>query len=350
LVERWYACIRERLGREVGVSLDGAVGFRTVETATRDGGDFDTLEITGVHSRLYPGVLRDDVIATVTVRPSFFDAVLAGAEVDFRFTRSSEHVLGIELHKPHRRRFVTLVSELCNQAKPWRLETYHRAKSRVEQYGVPERIERVGFSDEVVSRALEQSRPAVLTGVCDDWPALRWTPEHLVEHHAAVSIGTIPCRSLFAVATSGVPRYASGPVPPELLPEFGELPFLKERLCDRLIFAGQAGGRNALHCDFADGFLVQVFGKKTFKFFPPTAEEGVYPMNSFGRSRHCYASMKRPNAVLHPRFMSLVPLEVTVDRGDVLIIPVGWYHAATADETVFSLTTFLRDEHPVASS
>jgi hypothetical protein len=345
LTERWYEAIAARIRAEDGINIDCSIAFRVLAA---DGVLEEELSV-GVkdrRSKLYPGILRPTAIATLTVRRSFFEVVLDGSEdVDIRTTK---HVVDLRYNTARLTRWVHLFGQLMNRPTPPRLDALARAKERVATHGVVDEAVQHRFgpsSEDFLRECIERSRPVVLKGAIDEWPAMGWTRERLLERHGEIKLGPLTLNELFSEQPSpGKPRYITGLAPPKgLAKQFGELPFLRGRLASRYVFGGQEGGQTGLHCDFDDGILVQVFGKKTLLFYPPTVTDDVYAMKSFCRSQHCWVDAFAPDLGRHPRFGALRPISVSLVPGDVLSVPMGWFHAAIADEPTFSVGTFLLD-------
>jgi hypothetical protein len=338
-LEAWVELLKERLAREEGSTLNCQIGFRVQTSSRAKPTERVTLQLKGTTATLIPG-LRDDAIATVSLKPSFFETVVNDVEpVDFRYCKD---LIRTDFHDRRHSRAVFLLGHICNVPKPFRVEVGVDAERRVEKSGVPDVIPRLRWSDDLINEYAERSHPVVLTGALEGWPALEWTREYLAEQMGSAMIGGFSCEQLFAPKAWALPAYTSGtPVTPAFEPYMGELPFLTGALREPYMFAGQAGGVSQVHRDFVNSFLVQLFGTKKFVFYPPRFSAEVYAMKSFSVSQHCWVQVFDPDLKIHPRFGELRPLEVDVVPGEVLLIPAGWWHAALATDATFSLGTFI---------
>lgn len=96
-----------------------------------------------------------------------------------------------------------------------------------------------------------------------------------------------------------------------------------------------------LHCDFVTSFLGQIWGRKKIYLYAPDQHPYLYTMKSYNVYQPCFVDPASPNYVLYPKFKKARHLEVTVEPGDILIIPAGWFHCVWALDTVFSINRFM---------
>lgn len=110
------------------------------------------------------------------------------------------------------------------------------------------------------------------------------------------------------------------------------------------IWIGGKGCKTPLHFDSSDNFLIQMMGKKHVTLFPPSESENLYPAVG-DLLPHC----SRVNAFLPD--LSAYPLyanaeknkyELDLDVGDMLYIPLGWWHAVESIETSSSVNYWWR--------
>jgi lysine-specific demethylase 8/hypoxia-inducible factor 1-alpha inhibitor (HIF hydroxylase) len=105
---------------------------------------------------------------------------------------------------------------------------------------------------------------------------------------------------------------------------------------DYNLWLGVGGHTTCLHCDAFDGILIQLIGMKRILLFPPQQLPNLY---AFPISSHLWAGSKRrasysqvypeqPDFDSFPRFRAALQQksEVILNPGDVLFIPVGWWH------------------------
>jgi hypothetical protein len=92
---------------------------------------------------------------------------------------------------------------------------------------------------------------------------------------------------------------------------------------------GPTGTVTPLHHDEMNILVAQVFGRKRFTLIPPEQTPFVY--NEIG----VYGEVNcgDPDYLSHPLYRQATPIEVEIGPGDVLFIPVGWWHYVKALET-----------------
>jgi hypothetical protein len=106
------------------------------------------------------------------------------------------------------------------------------------------------------------------------------------------------------------------------------------------LWVGPGGHVECLHYDASDGTLMQLHGEKKLLLFPPSQTYNLYPFPVYAHFRHglklrSWFSQVYPDA---PDFKAFPKLrealqhryEVILRRGELLYIPVGWWHEVTA--------------------
>lgn len=118
------------------------------------------------------------------------------------------------------------------------------------------------------------------------------------------------------------------------------------------LWVGLGGHTTCLHCDPFDGILIQLHGTKRILLFPPEQLPNLYPfsvlthLQSGLNRRASYSQVypERPDFVSFPQFRAALQQkrEVTLNPGDVLFIPVGWWHEviSTGEGVVCSVNRF----------
>jgi Cupin-like domain len=100
------------------------------------------------------------------------------------------------------------------------------------------------------------------------------------------------------------------------------------------LWLGPAGSVTPLHHDLTNNALAQIFGRKLVRLVSPFEIAHVY------NSRHCYSDVD-PTAVdleKHPDFAGVDVQTVKLLPGEILFIPVGWWHHVTALDVSASLS------------
>ncbi len=259
-----------------------------------------------------------------------------------------------------------------------------------------ERIEQLSpavFYREYVQR----NRPVVIRGVAAQWPAMaRWSPTYLGATYA-------DARVLYTAWESDDPandpadyyrtrkrhwtrlgEFVAGMQADKNFSRkyitqfriFNELPQLKAdvrsldpymrppaylpaTLKRRLkkastLWLGPAQTVTPIHFDGADNLLVQVFGRKRLTLIPPEQSACLYyPCLSLGHVNYSPVDVEAPDYARFPRYRGATPLEVIIEPGEILFIPVRWWHHARSLTPSISLNfwwysarSLLRMRHP----
>jgi ribosomal protein L16 Arg81 hydroxylase len=97
---------------------------------------------------------------------------------------------------------------------------------------------------------------------------------------------------------------------------------------------GPKGTITALHHDHMNLLLSQVQGRKIVKLIPPDEIDLVY--NFF--SVYSLVDLTDPDFEQFPKFQEATVSEVLLEAGEVLFIPVGWWHYVVATEPTISIS------------
>jgi cupin-like protein len=216
------------------------------------------------------------------------------------------------------------------------------------------------------------SRPALFRGLVEDWPALEWTPaslgERFGEREVEVQWGRskdplyeprsnhykrrVPFRELSAAIASGPSNdvyltanngRANAWLAKELLEDVvtqGSLGVLDEILDpaqlleSTFVWVGPEGVVTPLHHDMTNNLFVQVHGRKRFYLASAIEVDGLY------NHHHVYssASLREPDLEACPELERVRVFEVDLEPGDVLFLPIGWWHEVVGLSPSISLT------------
>jgi hypothetical protein len=132
-------------------------------------------------------------------------------------------------------------------------------------------------------------------------------------------------------------------------------PTKDEKLVRFNIWMGSKGTFTNAHYDSVHNFFIQVFGKKKFLLFPPNAIEDLYVFpKGHPNARQSRINFNEPEATLlksrFPNFLGnensglLQGYEVTLNPGEMLYVPPGWFHAVWAKSVSISLSLWQSDE------
>jgi len=222
--------------------------------------------------------------------------------------------------------------------------------------------------DEFFERYVVGSRPLVLTDVARDWPAMRrWSPQDLrnrfghlrveiqaersadanyevnkLDHRREVQLSDFVDQVLAGGATNDYYLTAnnemlSRPEFAPLLADVGSLP----AFCDRTQLAsrssfwfGPAGTVTPLHHDTIMLCHTQVVGRKRWRFISPLQTPLLY--NHF--QVYSPVDLDHPDLGRHPLSAQATVLEVIVEPGETVFLPLGWWHQVTSLDVSLSFS------------
>ena len=251
-----------------------------------------------------------------------------------------------------------LESVLANQQRLWQQAT---------DYAIVEKRDSV-LPDEFLARYVRGSRPLVLTGVTRDWPAMElWSPEYLkkrfghlnveiqsertgdsryeenkLDHRQYQLFGDFVDRVLKGGPTNDYYMTANNEVlrRPEFAPLLEDIGSLPE-ICDRAALSrassfwfGPAGTVTPLHHDTLMLFHTQVVGRKRWRFISPLETPKLYNFNGVFSP----IDLDRPDLARYPLFADATVLEVVVEPGETVFLPLGWWHQVTALDVSLSFS------------
>jgi hypothetical protein len=213
---------------------------------------------------------------------------------------------------------------------------------------------------EFLERYYAANKPVILTGILANSVAReRWTPEYLGEVFGDATVQIMACRQsdphyelnseshkreipmaeyvamvrnggnsndYYLVANNGFFER------PDMRQLFSEVPLFPEYLDhsesrQRVFFwFGPAGTVTPLHHDLMNVLVAQIYGRKRFVLIAP--EQTPYVYNEVGV--YSEVDCGDPDYSRHPLYRRARPLNVVLGPGDVLFIPVGWWHYVTA--------------------
>ncbi len=242
--------------------------------------------------------------------------------------------------------------------REWLLEALERQRDLAPGLTTIER--RSGLStEEFLERYYAANRPVILTGEMADWPALaRWTPDYLKTAIGARPIefqgGRVGDRQFelnkdahrqeapFDVFIDQIQRpgagndayltaYNSERNADVLSGLHGDLGFL-DKFLDRqaavphgMMWIGPAGTVTSLHHDLTNNFIAQIVGRKRVRLAPAAEVGKIYNV------RHVFSEipdLEDPDIDLarHPRLAGLRFYDVLLAPGEILFMPLGWWH------------------------
>lgn len=220
--------------------------------------------------------------------------------------------------------------------------------------------------EEFINRYVSKSLPVVLTDAAKDWKAMgKFTPEFFKKNYPDITktIKDVTYRMdefidqmLAATPDNQAPypyNFDIRKVFPELIadlrPEviYGNtdrinhplMPgkFLKGTTVYEIFLGGNGSGFPYLHVDalFLHTQITQVYGSKTFIMYPPDQTPYMYPYPD--NPKFSQINFSNPDYEQFPLFREATPIEVTVNEGETLLFPSGWWHTTRITEPCISV-------------
>jgi LPS sulfotransferase NodH len=127
-----------------------------------------------------------------------------------------------------------------------------------------------------------------------------------------------------------------------LLEDFTAFPeYLDPAAAGRQCFLwfGPAGTITPLHHDTSNILMAQVVGRKRYRLVPPAQWQYVYNSTGVFSDVDC----EKPDLSRHPKFRNATIINILVEPGEVLFVPVGWWHHVRALDVsmTISFTNFV---------
>jgi ribosomal protein L16 Arg81 hydroxylase len=218
------------------------------------------------------------------------------------------------------------------------------------------------------------NRPVIFKGAVRHWKAVsQWNMDYLksaigdltvpVEVSATghfprdvrnIALTEMPVREYIDKAILGDPgelRYYLSETPiqevfPRLMDDLQMLPYVNEQQPPRMnLWFGAAGTETRLHYDFSHNLFVQLHGRKRFQLFSPGDSTRLYryPL------KHWYAhfsqvDITKPDFTRFPRFEDATQITCTLEPGDVMFLPVYWWHQPRCLDTSISVSMWTAPE------
>ncbi len=227
-------------------------------------------------------------------------------------------------------------------------------------------------SEEFLEQYYAANRPVVLTDCLKDWKAMDWTPDYLKERFGYLNIAVQTNRQsdkhyeryknnhrenkslaeyVDMVKSAGKTNdfyltandsaVGNRPLLEALQPDMQPtLPYLDRTAKDSTGFFwfGPAGTVTPLHHDLTNNLMVQLVGSKRVKLINAIQQPRM------ANNWHCFSDIDLDNIdyVRFPELKNVNIIDVILKAGEVLFIPVGWWHHVTGLEVsmTFTFTNF----------
>jgi histone arginine demethylase JMJD6 len=208
--------------------------------------------------------------------------------------------------------------------------------------------------------------PVILPDATSRWPARHlWTPEYFADRvgHRRVTIDgkEYTVAELLDLIDRSSPEQPApylraqklDAVLPELVqdiepaiddarPNWAESrllpPSIRRYPRPEILLGGRGAGFHVLHYDVnhLHAFISQIYGPKRLFFFSPDQTERLYPLES--ALNQSSVDIHAPDLDRFPRFAEAEMLTATLQPGETVFVPSGWWHTTLMDETSISVT------------
>jgi len=227
--------------------------------------------------------------------------------------------------------------------------------------------------EDFAARYYRQRRPVLITDMAARWPAReRWTFDYFAQQdpnrRVTLEKGNV-LQGETEVETARIADYLAkieqagmtqAPVGDKkrylsMFRVFEEFPHLKNDVDFDLIekmslwqtyfaWLGPAGTLTGYHIDWIDNILTQIRGRKHVWLVSPEQSPNMYPSKKYDyRSTLSEVEPDTWDPQTHPKFSEVTPLEVTLEPGQMLFIPHGWWHRVLALTPSISINAFAHD-------
>ena len=114
---------------------------------------------------------------------------------------------------------------------------------------------------------------------------------------------------------------------------------------DGFLWLGPAGTITRFHHDLTNNFMMQIVGRKHIKLIAP------WETPRLRNHRHCFTPIDGRDLSQHPELQDITVLDCTLEPGEILFLPVGWWHYVEALDVSITIaaTNFRWDNRYVDS-
>ena len=239
------------------------------------------------------------------------------------------------------------------------LEVKQQLAELSPNFGKIERRSRLSRK-EFLSEYYAKNTPVILTEMMDNWPAMsKWSPQYLKENYGKVQVEIqaernsdpnyeINCNNLKQTVTMSeyVDRVTRDGTSNdyymvannrnlereelkglmddiEMFPEFLDASNTSSRV---FFWFGPAGTITPLHHDPVNLMMAHLYGRKQWKIISPEQTPMLYNyVGVFSK-----VDLENPDYKKYPLFENVKIIDVVLEPGEVIFIPVGWWHHVKA--------------------
>src|SRR5450830_1707544 len=209
-------------------------------------------------------------------------------------------------------------------------------------------VPRMAALDAAAFRArAAEGLPFIITGLVPRWPLAALTPQTLRARFGDyINTAFAPDRAmqdmslqayldLVADSTQDLPPYV-GNLELRELNRLCHWPAYFKKMGPPRFWLGPAGTVTPLHCDYDDNIFAQIWGAKRIFLSPPHHDEFLYPREANAILFGSPFDPEAPDYEKFPLARQAAMIECTMQAGELLYVPAGWYHQVRA--LTFSLS------------
>lgn len=213
-----------------------------------------------------------------------------------------------------------------------------------------------------------QNQPVLLKKAFDGWPAVNWTPDHLAkiagdknievqvnrdsnprfemdslkhkqqmrfsEYHQKV-MRTKTTNDFYMTANNAQKNQAALASLFADIKNIGDGYFdTSQHLKRSFIWYGPKGNYTPLHHDETNNMFLQVYGRKRFFLVPPLQTPYLYNQTAVFSP----VDLRNIDTEKYPLATQATPIELILEPGDTLFIPLGWWHQVESLDVSISIT------------
>lgn len=256
----------------------------------------------------------------------------------------------------------------CIRPSSWTRARFRRAERFHAERGF-KKLESIEYlhrpTQKRLLEAMAEQKPIVVTGLEPEPPCCDWTLDRLEERFgdAIVRVRSASQQQTMSDFVAELREFMANPhsdiiegfvkpyteganLPQEMWSDFGPLYFGPEDFIIPQLWLGAVPTHvptSSLHRDPLTGFLFQVMGRKRLDLYSADQAELLAPMKAYNNFQPCWFKPEAPDYETFPKAEKARCLSVTLEPGQLLLQPAGWFHQVYAlDSPNMSVSYFWR--------